>query len=168
MTDPLEPLKAITQQQQDEFGVRRETMSVVQTKCVKCDAWYETLKMNNAYQEAFLCDCGNPISFTVSAITIGPATIKEIDLDEKFESGMRIKDAIASACYWWNKTGRHSMRKDGGKGHAVAISLDPSSDNYVPSGILNGEPWDVLDNRERLQITKAWHHHFISKPQQES
>lgn len=168
MTDPLDPLKPITQKQQDEFDVRRETMSVVQTKCVKCDAWYETLKMNNAYQEAFLCDCGNPIQLTVPAIVVGASAITDLDLDEKFESGMRIKDAIASACHWWNHSGRHMMRKDGGKGHSVAVSLDPSSDNYIPSGIINGEPWDVLDNRERLFVVKSWHHHFISKPQQET
>ncbi len=167
MTDPLEPLKPLTQKQQDEFNTRRETASVVQHRCSECGAWYETAKRQTAFQEAFRCDCGNPMTFTVPAMHFERGTVKGIDFDERFESGMKMRDAIANACYWWNKTGRHIMRKDGGKGSDISVSLDPDSDNFSPSGILNGEPWDALDNRERLQIVKAWHHHFISKTQQE-
>lgn len=85
--------------------------------------------------------------------------------DDRLDTGMSVKEALAKASYWWGKTGRHAMRKDGGKGLEVSFSLDPDSENYIPSGILNGEPWDVLTKREKLTIVKVWHHFFVRKPQ---
>lgn len=164
MTDDMEPLQPLTPQQQDEFEHRRESATVVQHKCRQCGAWYETPKRNGEYVEAFACDCGNPITFTVPAIDIRAAVSFDIsDPDQKLDTGMTVREAIANACYWWGKTGRHAMKRHG---IAEAVSsLDPDDQNYIPSGIVNGEPWDVLNNRERAFIVKAWHHHFVRKPQ---
>lgn len=165
MTEPLEPLRPITAKQQDEFGWRRETASVVQHKCATCNAWYETAKRATAYQEMFRCDCGQPMTFPVPALDYRRISGGPLDMDERLESGMEVREAIASACYWWNKTGRHQVRKDGAKGHDLSFSVDPQNPNFVPSGILNGEPWDLLNSREKVQVTKAWHFYYISKPQ---
>lgn len=85
--------------------------------------------------------------------------------DDRLDTGMRAGEAIKRAEKWWHETGRHAMRKDGAKGLDLSFSLDPDSPNYVPSGILNGEPWDVLTKREKLFIVKVWHHNFVRKPQ---
>lgn len=162
--DKLEPLKPLTAKQQDEFDRRRETASVVQHRCMACkEAWYETPKRATAYQENFLCDCGAPMSFTVPALDVLLLSSPGMDLDDRLDTGMKIREAIANACYWWNKTGRHLMRKDGGKGSELAVSLNPEHDNFSPSGILNGQTWDHLDEREKLQVTKAWHHFYVRK-----
>lgn len=168
MTDDLGPMVPLTPEQAEEFERRREAAVVIQTKCTACGAWYETDKRSHGFKESFFCDCGAHIAFDVpplSSRNLAPA-IDYSDPDARLDTGMKVKDAIASARHWWDKTGRHAMRKDGGKGHAVAVSLDPEDPNYIPSGILNGEPWDTLNNRERLFITKAWHHEHIRKPQQ--
>ena len=166
MTEELEPLKPITAKEQEAFDRRRETASVVQNKCTNCGVWYETAKRSTAFQEVFRCDCGEPMSFTVPAldVSIVGVTIAR-DLDDRLESGMKVREAIANACYWWNKTGRQMMRKDGAKGSEIAVSLNPENDNFSPSGILNGQPWDQLSQREKAQIVKAWHHFYVSKPQ---
>lgn len=166
MSEELEPLKPITAKEQEAFDRRRETMSVVQNKCGECGAWYETAKRSTAFQEVFRCDCGAPMSFTVPALDMA-AISGPLDLDDRLESGMKVREAIASACYWWNKTGRQMMRKDGAKGSEIAVSLNPENDNFSPSGILNGRPWDQLTQREKAQIVKAWHHFYVSKPQTE-
>lgn len=163
MTDKLEPLKPLTAKQQDEFDRRRETASVVQNKCLTCSAWYETPKRATAYTEVFRCDCGAPMSFTVPALDVVLLGSPGMDLDDRLDTGMKIKEAIANACYWWNSRGRHMMRKDGGKGSDIAVSLNPESENFSPSGILNGQTWDYLDLREKIQITKAWHNFYVRK-----
>lgn len=164
MNDKLEPLKPLTAKQQDEFDRRRETASVVQHRCMVCkEAWYETPKRSTAYQEVFRCDCGASMSFTVPALDVVLLSSPGMDLDDRLDTGMKIREAIANACYWWNKTGRHLMRKDGAKGSELAVTLNPESENFSPSGILNGQTWDHLDTREKLQVTKAWHHFYVRK-----
>lgn len=167
MTEPLEPLKPLDAKEQDEFDRRRESATVVQHKCLKCGAWYETPKRQSAYQEAFLCDCGNPISFTVPAIDLGQAA-GQIDMDERFDTGMSVREAVANASYWWSKTGRRLMKKDHAKRSDFFSSPDPDNENFMPSAIINGEPWDQLDTREKLFLVKAWHHYFIRKPTKEN
>lgn len=163
MTDKLEPLKPITAKQQDEFDVRREIATVVQNRCTECGAWYETAKRQTAFQEAFRCDCGNPLAFTVPALQVSNVVASSgIDLDERLDSGMKVREAIANACHWWNRTGRQMMRKDGGKGSETSASLNPDNENFIPSGIVNGLRWDELNQRERAQIVKAWHFHHVS------
>lgn len=165
--DKLEPLRPVTAHQQAIFDIRRETAQVVQTKCSKCGAWYETAKPSTAFREMFRCDCGELMSFEVPAIDFG-ALPGLGGVDERLQSGMKISEAIERASLWWDRAGRHQMRKDGIRGSDKAVSLDPESANYSPSGILNGQPWSDLDDRERLQIVKAWHLHFIWKPQTEN
>jgi len=165
MDDKLGPLKPLDAKAQDEFDRRRETASVVQHKCLECGAWYETPKRATAYREVFVCDCGAPMSFLVPAIDASKQGLG--DLDDRLESGMKIRDALANASYWWGKTGRHMMKKHDAKAEAVFASADPNSENFMPSGIVNGEPWDNLDLRERLFLVKSWHYHFIWKPQKE-
>lgn len=167
MTEQLKPLKPITAKEQEAFDRRRETASVVQNKCTNCGEWYETAKRSTVFQEVFRCDCGEPMSFTVPAMEIPRMKIGELDLDDVLDTGMKVRQAIASACHWWGRSGRHQMRKDGPKGSALAVSLDPESPNYIPSGILNGEQWDHLNDREKAQVVKAWHHHYVRKPQTE-
>lgn len=165
MTDKLEPLKPITQKQQDEFDRRRETASVMQHKCVSCGAWYETAKRNAAFQEVFTCDCGRPMTFTVPALDTRSIAFDISDPDQVLDTGMKVREALASACYWWNKTGRRMMKNHDARSAAEKVSLDPGSDNFIPSGIVNGEPWDHLSQRERLIIVKHWHHFYVRNPQ---
>jgi len=161
MTDKLEPLRELTPEENKVFAERREIGSVVQHRCAKCGAWYETAKRSTEFQEAFLCDCGQPMTFTVPAISFHTVATKALDLDDRLDTGMRVREAIASACYWWNKTGRRLMKGAGG-GRNPFSSLDPSNpDNFMPSAIVNGEPWDQLEDREKLLITKAWHNEFV-------
>lgn len=163
MTDKLEPLRPLTADEAKAFAERRETASVVQHCCAKCGAWYETAKRSMSYQEMFTCDCGQPMAFTVPAIDPGGLGVMPESVDDVFDTGMKVRDAIANACYWWNKTGRHMMRKDGPKGSEIAVSLNPEHENFSPSGILNGQPWDQLDKREKIQVTKAWHNFYVRK-----
>lgn len=165
MTDPLEPLRPLTPQQQDEFDHRRESASVLQTKCSQCGAWYETYKRSLPFQEAFDCDCGQPITFEVPALDARSLGLNLNDTDLRLDTGMEIREAVATACHWWGKTGRHLMKRQDKRTIDQMVSADPDSANYMPSAILNGEPWDHLDKREKVQVVKAWHHHFIRKPQ---
>lgn len=165
MTEPLEPLRPLTPEEQDAFDNRRDTASVIQNRCRHCNAWYESPKRTTPYEEVFVCDCGAPMSFVVPPLDSKALVFDILDTDQKLDTGMLVREAVANACYWWNHTGRHVMKKDGGKGHEFAASLNPEDPNYIPSGIVNGEPWDVLTKRERTNIVKHWHHHFVRKPQ---
>lgn len=168
MAEDLEPLKQITPEQQEEFERRRETGAVLQVKCVACNGWYETRKASQGFKEAFFCDCGTWMQFDVPPLSMPSlaAPIDYSDPDARLDTGMKVSEALASASHWWGKTGRHVMRKDGPKGSAFAVSHDPDHPNYVPSGILNGQTWDLLTTTERAFIVKAWHHEFVRKPQQ--
>lgn len=97
--------------------------------------------------------------------TITPG-IDYSDPDARLDTGMKVSEALQHAQKWWDKTGRHQMRKDGGKGSDKSVSLDPASSNFIPSGILNGEIFDALNKREKTQVVKAWHHHYVRKTQQ--
>lgn len=168
MAEDLGPMVPLTPEQQEEFERRREMPSSIQTKCGKCGLWWETLKLSQGFKEAFLCDCGEPITIDVpplSSTALAPA-IDYSDPDARLDTGMKVSEALASASHWWGKTGRHAMRKDGSKGSDHVVSRDPDSPNYIPSAILNGEPWDLLNRTEKAFVVKAWHHEFVRKPQQ--
>jgi len=168
MNEDMAPLTPLTPEQQEEFENRRETAIVIQTKCKACGQWYETLKRSQTFKEAFFCDCGQFMQIEVPplSVSLSAPAIDYSDPDARLDTGMKVREALANASHWWGKTGRHVMRKDGSKGLDVSWSTDPDSPNYVPSGVLNGEPWDVLNTRERLFIVKVWHHEFVRKPQQ--
>ena len=86
-------------------------------------------------------------------------------------SGMKVVEAIAKAEAWWDKTGRYLIDKSvnqeerercmlvalGGPG----IVLPGEMVATTPSGILNGLPWHELNAREKLAITRSWHHFYV-------
>lgn len=159
MTEELEPLRELTAAEQKVFAERREIASVVQHKCAGCGAWYETAKRATEFLEAFTCDCGQPMTFTVPALVIVSAD--PLKLEDRLDTGMTIREAIANACYWWNKTGRHLMKR-ANSGQNPFSSLDPNStENFIPSAIINGEPWEQLVDREKLFVVKSWHNEFV-------
>lgn len=162
MSDQIKPL---SEAEAKEFEGRRESAAVVQHRCMGCGAWYETAKRDTAFQEAFNCDCGNTLRFTVPAMDgVRPLTNEErLDLlGGRLDSGMTASEAIFRAAKWWDKTGRTmivdqpAMRK--------FASHDPDDPRFLPSGILNGHTWDMLGRREKIMITKIYHHFFVRKP----
>jgi len=169
MSDKLKP---ITAAQQAAFENSRITDSVIQRKC-DCGAWYETRRMASVFVETFHCDCGKRMSYEVPALDLRliKPNIEQImsakDPDARFDTGMTVKEAIASACHWWNKTGRklmkgHRQRQE--KAGAPFVSDNPDDETFVPSGILHGLPWDQLDKRAQIQVVKSWHHHHVRMP----
>jgi len=175
----MDKLTPLTPAQQAGFEVHRESAAVVQNRC-KCGAWYETPRQSHEFQEQFFCDCGLFLSFKVPAIeAIKSLADDVIRMDENgfgvFDTGMKVNDAMAQASHWWAKTGRRlaqtelkrqqqPLGTDKGNGGAFA-SLDPDDLNFLPSGLIHGQPWDVLTKREKMMLIKAWHHMFIRKPQ---
>jgi len=98
-----------------------------------------------------------------------------MDRDARLDTGMKIKEAVQRAANWWERTGRKQMQRelqrqakpvggaDKGAGGAFA-SLDAQSANFMPSGIIHGEPWDALGKRERMMIVKIHHHFTVRNP----
>lgn len=89
-----------------------------------------------------------------------------MDLDNRLDTGMKASEALDHAGKWWDASGRFLMKNHDAKAEAEKVSLDPDNDNFLPSGIVNGLPWDELDKREKLTITKHWHHFYVRKPQE--
>ncbi|HKY45619.1 MAG TPA: hypothetical protein VJM50_21195 [Pyrinomonadaceae bacterium] len=82
-------------------------------------------------------------------------------MSETLDTGMKVTEALHRAEQWWQAKGRFLIKKH----DSETASLDPENANFIPSGIVNGLPWDELTKREKLHITKAYHHEFIRKPQ---
>ena len=98
--------------------------------------------------------------------------------DERLPSGMRVDEAVRRASDWWNRRGRYLMgrhvntnktrpRTKAGSKSFPAITIAGEERVVYPSGILNGEPWELLNKRERLQVVKQWHVQFIVMPDPE-
>lgn len=87
------------------------------------------------------------------------------DKAARLDSGMRVDEAIAQASIWWEGKGRDLMmsQKDNQRTFAKAAFAEPDPDNpnFLPSGVLNGLKWDHLNAREKLLVTKYWHHFFV-------
>lgn len=84
------------------------------------------------------------------------------DPDAVLDTGMRVREAAARAAFWWDTKGRAIMlKKEKNKAFASTEDHDP---NFVKSGILTGQPWDALTQREKLQVIKSWHHFFVRRP----
>ena len=90
---------------------------------------------------------------------------------DRLDTGMKPGEAIARAEAWWEKTGRKLMIAQAQRAGATPKeginafqSLNPDNPNFLPSGILNGEPWDLLTTREKMMLTKAWHHFAVRRP----
>lgn len=181
MTD--NKLTPLTSEQQAEFDRSRISDAVVQHKCIKCGAWYETNRLSKDFNESFACDCGEPLSFHVPKlearpIILAPTTQDIINIGDKemrLDTGMKVQEAVKRAEAWWGKTGmreaqqqlkRQSSAVGGankGAGSAFA-SKNPDDPNFLPSGLIHGQPWDALNKREKMMIVKAWHHFFVRKP----
>ncbi len=197
MTDNSE-LKPISPEASELFERQRESDAVVQHKCTKCGAWYETPKGNVEMVESFHCDnmipsrvgkdgvkkCNNPMTYTVPALPAPKSTLIQpsndavlavMDGDMRLDTGMKIQEAIQRAADWWERTGRKQMQRelqrqakpvggsDKGAGSAFA-SKDAQSANFLPSGIIHGQPWEALGKRERLMIVKTHHHFTVRNP----
>ncbi len=97
--------------------------------------------------------------------------------DERLGSGMKVGEAVKRAAEWWEKSGRAQMRKVANKerrkgtftasGAGPAIIVRGEEFDVIPSGIFRALPWDQLTERERLNIVKTWHHHFVVIPNHE-
>jgi hypothetical protein len=96
---------------------------------------------------------------------------------DRLDTGMRPEEAIRRATNWWNNKGRRTMKlhlrrqsepvggSNNGAGVAFA-SQNPDSENFLPSGVIHGVPWDELTRDEKLRVVKAWHHEHVRKPQE--
>lgn len=90
--------------------------------------------------------------------------------DELLDTGLRVGEAIDRAREWWNNTGRaqmlqQSLHQRNRMGRAFA-SADPTSTDFLPSGIVHGAAWDDLTQQEQMRIVKAWHHSHVREPLQ--
>lgn len=176
----MDDLKPLTPEQQAEFDSHRHSESVVQHKCAGCGTWYETPRGSVDQQEVIDCSCGTKFSYSVPKLTkLVPLTNELIininDPDAKLDTGMTVREAVASARHWWEKYGRRDMKShlkrqnmspasnNKGMGGQFA-TLSPDDPNFLPSGIIHGQPWDALNKREQIQVVKVWHHFHIRKP----
>lgn len=95
--------------------------------------------------------------------------------DETLRTGMRVTEAIQRARGWWDLTGRKLIKTQtnlerekvkvlpAGK-RTPAMIIRGNASKVYPSGILNAFPWEQLNKRERLQVVKLWHFHYIEEP----
>lgn len=93
--------------------------------------------------------------------------------DKRFDTGMKVSEAVQRASVWWDKIGRHGIKASNfnvaliqkvhsqGKGPLLKRT-DREQD--LPSGILRGLPWDELSREEQKEIVKAWHHEQVRVP----
>jgi len=175
-------LKPLTEEEAAEFEMERQTDLVIQRKCDACQAWYETTKKSIPFTERFICDCGNPMEYNVPASPvvkiIKPDTADILslgDLDDRLDTGMKVKEAIHRASQWWESTGRAEMitqkrrqaKPVGGadKGAGASFASDDEDNiNFLPSGLLHGKPWAELTRNEQIRVVKSWHHFHIRNP----
>lgn len=187
MKNELTPL---TPEQSAEFDKSRHSDAVVQHKCIRCGAWYETPRGNVDQREKFICEaswqngrCGAPMEYAVPALPVKTALIQPTTQDitnigsgeDRLDTGMTVKEALKRAEAWWGKTGMREAQQqlkrqrsavggaNNGSGSAFA-SQNPDDPNFLPSGLIHGQPWDALTKREKMMIVKAWHHFHIRKP----
>tara|TARA_R110000744_G_scaffold326330_4_gene432112 strand:- start:19698 stop:20306 length:609 start_codon:yes stop_codon:yes gene_type:complete len=179
MTDDKK-LTPLTPEASALFEEQRQSDAVLQSKCTHCGAWYETDKKPLPFKEVFECDCGSEMNFTVPAApqsnklmtADNTAILSVLDGEARLDTGMKIQEAVKRAAIWWEDTGRQQMQREqkrqsqavggsqGGAGGEFA-SKDATSLNYMPSGLIHGQPWEALGKRERIMVVKAWHHFFI-------
>lgn len=153
-------LRPLTPEEAAEFEARRESGAVVQHKCAGCGEWYETMKMAQEYVEAFDCECGTRLTFTVSPLEVsdfGKLPMPAFDPsspDARLDTGMKVSEAVKRARHWWDGQGRKLMRRQVTKAGEIQ-----------QSGLANGETWDMLTREECLNVVKAWHHFFVRVPE---
>ncbi|NIA67591.1 hypothetical protein HBA54_03210 [Pelagibius litoralis] len=97
-----------------------------------------------------------------------------MNADGRFaDTGMRVDEALARARKWWGEY-RGAVRRDFNRTRkAPKARLSAKASNFViqgeeeepvPSGILSGQAWDDLSQREQLLIVKQWHHDHVRAP----
>lgn len=167
MTEKLKPLTA---KEAEEFGRRRESKMVLQIRC-ECGQWFETPKRERAFEESVGCICGRTLRYwvpkaeyaTVITMPSNEEILSALDPDARLDTGMKVKEAIRRAAGWWEGSGRKLMKLKGMSKTAFA-TLDTSSENYNPSGLLAGLEWSALTKREKLMVVKTYHHFSVRKP----
>jgi len=98
-----------------------------------------------------------------------------VDDDGRMLGGMRVSEAAARAARWWNRIGRHSIKKSFNTEKDAARVLAPGRSSgllipgevrdVVPSGILRGLPWDMLTTTEQRRVVKVWHFEKVQRAQ---
>jgi len=83
-------------------------------------------------------------------------------IDARLDTGMKVREAAERAALWWEKTGRRMMQSH--KPGQEFASKDEKDPNFIPSGILNGMPWEALERHEQMRVIKAWHHFYVRRP----
>ena len=88
------------------------------------------------------------------------------DRDDVFDTGMTHMEALSHAHKWWNENrGRipfhfnHVKEKPNKVGKGFVIKQP--DEKHLPAGILSGDAWDDLDEREKLIIAEHWHDQFV-------
>lgn len=96
-------------------------------------------------------------------------------------SGMSVREAINKARIWWETLGRHELSKQlnkqsnveevgrvvkPGTGRSPGFTVAGSREVVVPSGILQGLPWDQLTKQEQTNVVRQWHHFHVVHPLQ--
>lgn len=99
-----------------------------------------------------------------------PGQASNFDPNSKLPSGMTVGEAVQRSAAWWDRTGRFLLAKHKNQQRSVktttagggpAMSRAELAD-VIPSGILRGARWDDLDNREKLNVVRTWHHHHVA------
>lgn len=179
----MDKLTPLTAEQSAEFERNRHSANVVQHKCT-CGTWYENDRGPEDYQVNFPCEvCNHPVSFSVPKLEVKSPILKPTnteviltgDPDQRLDTGMKVKEAIQRAAAWWELKGAKEMQTqllrqakpaggaDNGAGGSF-VSKDSANPSFLPSGLLQGRPWDALTKREKLMVVKTWHHFHIRNP----
>jgi len=117
-------------------------------------------------------ECGGRFRVSVPASTEAPlirSGLDPVDIHSiikhggALDTGMTAGEAVRRASVWWATKGRKEILQTQHTGKAFA-SPNPESANFLESGIMRGLDWDLLNNREKLQIVKVWHHFAIRRP----
>lgn len=87
------------------------------------------------------------------------------DPDAKLDTGMKVQEALKRAEDWWMRNGRQRIKEVIAEQEKLKkgsfSSQNPDDSNYMPSGIINGTEWGLLNKREKLFVVKCWHHFHV-------
>jgi hypothetical protein len=67
------------------------------------------------------------------------------------DTGMTVSEAVHQAGRWWDAVGRHLIKQG-------------TLADYPHSGILRGDLFDDLAQREKVRIVRHWHYFFVKRP----
>lgn len=85
--------------------------------------------------------------------------------------GMEQREAYMHAERWWDGIGRHLLSNELGKvnefrapnnvSHEGRTIIKSSPERDIPSGVLNGLPWDQLKKNECFYVMRCWYKALI-------